>query len=155
MKKTSLVYLLIITCVLAMSRIAAAVELPEVSEWQNGALRVTPFDTVSGNRGSWQERNYITTSGTRVLATWMEGAGEKGWAPPSESISASDGLMGSGATYNTITVAEEKAILESHSVTGLSVAVKITNKGTLTLESKYASAQEILAAAEKLTQLMK
>lgn len=155
MKKTSLVYLIAIMCIIVLSDIAAAAGLPEVSGWQSSALRITPFDTISGNRGSWQERSYITDSGTRVLAVWTEGAGEKGWAPSSENISADDGLMGSGSVCKTTIIDGERAFLESHPVTGLSISVKISGKGTLTLESANASEKELLIAATELTLLIK
>lgn len=155
MKKLSLICFIATVYFFSQQLIAFAAELPEVPAWQNGELRITALDTVSGNRGSWQERDYITDSGARVHAVWIEGAGEKGWTPPDKSISADDGLMGSGATYRTISIAGEKALIEHHPVTGGSVAVKIEKKGSLTVESKYASGKEIIDAAAVLTTMMK
>lgn len=155
MKKLLLICFVIAAYFLSPQSATDAAELPGVPSWQNGELRITVLDTVSGNRGSWQERDYITASGTRVHAVWIEGAGEKGWSPPEKSASGDDGLMGSGATYRTISIGDEKALIEHHPVTGYSVAVKIEKKGSLTVESKYASEKEIIDAAAALTAMMK
>lgn len=146
--------LLAVLCLLAGALVSQAAELREIEGWQNGGLRTTRLDTVSGNRSVWQERDYITASGARVHAVWMEGAGEKGWTPPSVDAAASDGLMGSGASYRTLIIASERAVIEKHPVTGYCVAVKIEKRGTLTVESKYAEEDEILSAAKVLTEMM-
>lgn len=154
MKKLLFVCLAAAVCALFQPIISECAELPEIASWQNGELRVTMFDTISGYRGSWQERNYRTASGTLVNAVWIEGAGEKGWAPPDGEVSADDGPAGNGATYKTVAIVSEKGLLERYPVTGYSVAVKIAKMGTLTVESKYAEENEILNAAETLVREM-
>lgn len=122
--------------------------LPSIQGWMNGALRKTEFDTVSGKRGYWLERDYRNSAGVPFHAVWMEGSGEKGWTPPEKDISADDGPLGTGASYKTISIKGEKAILEHHPVTGYSLSVKVGKKGTLTLESVIATEEEMTAAAE-------
>lgn len=124
--------------------------LPEIEGWINGELRKTEFDTVSGKRGFWLERDYRNTVGVPFHTVWMEGSGDKGWTPPDKEISADDGPLGTGASYKTLSVKGEKAILEHHPVTGYSLSVKVSKKGTLTLESIIASEEEMAAAAEVL-----
>lgn len=154
MKKLLIACFVMAACALALPASACGAELPEIAAWQNGELRTTNLETVSGNRGSWQEREYRTDLGARVYAIWIEGAGEKGWNAPGGDISADDGPIGNGATYRTVTVASEKGLLERHPTTGCSVAVKIAKMGTLTVESRYASESEILSAAETLVNEM-
>lgn len=124
--------------------------LPEIPGWINGELRKTEFDTVSGKRGFWLERDYRNNAGVPFHAVWMEGSGDKGWTPPEKEISADDGPLGTGASYRTLSVKGEKAILEHHPVTGYSLSVKVGKKGTLTLESIISDGKEITAAAEIL-----
>lgn len=124
--------------------------LPQISGWINGELRMTEFDTVSGKRGLWLERNYRNNAGVPFHAVWIEGSGEKGWSPSDKAISADDGPLGNGATYRTISIDEQKALLEYHPVTGLSLSVKAGIKGTLTLESNIANEEEIISAAQTL-----
>lgn len=154
MKKLLLACFAITVCALMLTSPADSAELPEIATWQNGKLRTTTLETVSGNRGSWQEREYRTDLGARVHAIWIEGAGEKGWTVPGGDISADDGLIGNGATYRTVTVSSEKGLLERHPMTGYSIAVKIDKMGTLTVESQYAEEHEILSAAETLVNEM-
>ncbi len=124
--------------------------LPEIPGWIHGELRKTEFDTVSGKRGFWLERDYRNNAGVPFHAVWMEGSGDKGWTPPGNEISADDGPLGTGASYKTLSVKGEKAIIEHHPVTGYSLSVKVGKKGTLTLESLIATEEEMTAAAEVL-----
>lgn len=155
MKTTMLACLLFAAALFLKPNICLAAELTEIPGWQCGELAMHEFDTVSGNRGFCQQRDYVTGSGTRLHAIWLEGAGEKGWVPPAESVSADDGLMGSGSVYRTIEIAGEKAIIEHHPVTGYCAAVKINGKGTLTVESKYAEENNFVAAAAELVESLK
>ena len=123
---------------------------PAIPGWINGELRKTEFDTVSGKRGFWRERDYRNSAGVPFHAVWMEGSGDKGWTPPEKEISADDGPLGTGASYKTLSVKGEKAILEHRPVTGFRLSVKAGKKGTLTLESIIAPEAELTAAAEVL-----
>lgn len=155
MKKMLLACLAFFAIFLSMAHSCEAYDLPEMASWRGGELRSTVLDTVSGNRGLWQERDDITDGGTHIHAVWLEGAGEKGWTPPAEPVSSDDGLMGRGAWYRTMTVAGEKALIEHHPITGFSIAVKIEGRGTLTVESRYAKEEEICSAAIRLVEMMR
>ncbi len=152
MKKTIIFYLALAVLFLNISISSAQMTdaLPEIPRWINGELRKTEFDTVSGKRGFWLERDYRNNAGVPFHAVWMEGSGDKGWTPPEKETSADDGPLGTGASYKTLSVKGEKAILEHHPVTGYSLSVKAGKKGTLTLESIIATEEEITAAAEVL-----
>jgi hypothetical protein len=152
MKKTIIFSLALLVLFLNISLSSAQMTdaLPEIPGWINGELRKTEFDTVSGKRGFWLERDYRNNAGVPFHAVWMEGSGDKGWTPPGNEISADDGPLGTGASYKTLSVKGEKAILEHHPVTGYSLSVKVGKKGTLTLESIIAAEEEMTAAAEVL-----
>lgn len=152
MKKTIIFSLALLVLFLNISLSSAQMTdaLPEIPGWINGELRKTEFDTVSGKRGFWLERDYRNNAGVPFHAVWMEGSGDKGWTPPGNEISADDGPLGTGASYKTLSVKGEKAILEHHPVTGYSLSVKVGKKGTLTLESLIAAEEEMSAAAEVL-----
>lgn len=150
MKKLLIIGFVIVVSALVMSAVSESANLPEIASWQNGELRVTVLETVSGNRGSWQEREYRTDLGTLVYAIWLEGAGNRDWEPSGGAISANDGLVGRGAVYRTTVICAQEGLIEHHPVTGYSVAVKVAKLGTLTVESKYAEENEILSAVETL-----
>lgn len=152
MKKTIIFSLALLVLFLNISLSSAQMTdaLPEIPGWINGELRKTEFDTVSGKRGFWLERDYRNNAGVPFHAVWMEGSGDKGWTPPGNEISADDGPLGTGASYKTLSVKGEKAIIEHHPVTGYSLSVKVGKKGTLTLESLIAAEEEMTAAAEVL-----
>ena len=152
MKKTIIFSLALLVLFLNISLSSAQMTdaLPEIPGWINGELRKTEFDTVSGKRGFWLERDYRNNAGVPLHAVWMEGSGDKGWTPPGNEISADDGPLGTGASYKTLSVKGEKAIIEHHPVTGYSLSVKVGKKGTLTLESLIAAEEEMTAAAEVL-----
>lgn len=156
MKKVMFACLLIVVVFsLKQPNPSMAIELTEITGWQCGEPVVLEFDSVSGNRGLFYQRDYVTATGTRLHAVWIEGSGEKGWEPPTGIISADDGLMGMGAIYKTMDIAGEKAIIEDHPVTGYSAAVKISGKGTLTVESKYATKDDFIEAVRKLAENLK
>lgn len=153
MKKIIVLSFALLTLLFSISISSAQITgaLPEIEGWINGELRKTELDTVSGKRGFWLERDYRNTVGVPFHAVWMEGSGDKGWTPAEKEISADDGPLGTGASYKTLSIKGEKAILEHHPVTGYSLSVKVGKKGTLTIESIIASEEEMITAAEVLT----
>ena len=157
MKKSMIIILAFIFSVLtAAGALAQNIDaLTEIDGWINGELRKTEFDTVSGKRGFWLERDYRNTVGVPFHAVWMEGSGDKGWTPSDKEISADDCLLGSGAVYKTIAIKGEKAIIEHHPITGYSLSVKVEKKGTLTLESNVANQEEMISAAETFVNKIK
>ncbi|NLX85084.1 MAG: hypothetical protein GXZ00_05660 [Synergistaceae bacterium] len=157
MKKTTIIILALIFSVLtAAGALAQNIgALTEIDGWINGELRETEFDTVSGKRGFWLERDYRNNVGVPFHAVWMEGSGDKGWTPSEKTISADDGLLGTGAVYKTISIKDDKALIEHHPILGYSLSVKVGKKGTLTLESNIANEEEMISAAEILVNKIK
>ena len=149
MKKMS-VLLFCIIMVLVFCSTALAATLPDVPGWQNGEMRTTELKTVSGNRGIWLERDYRTAEGTFFHAVWMEGAGEKGWSISKKAASSEDTVQLDEISAKVFEISGSQALLEKHPIIGLSLAVKITKKGTLTLESTTATEDEIVKAAEAI-----
>jgi hypothetical protein len=128
-------------------------KLPDMAGWMNGEARTTVLDTVSGNRGTWTERNYRTAQGVAVHAVWIDGAGAKGWSVSNNDLAADDGLIGTGATYKTISIAGVRASIDHHPITGYSLAAAFGD-GALTLESKLATEKEIISIAEDIIRKM-
>lgn len=154
MKKNFIRTVLPVLLVFLLSSYLYAGELlPEVMGWHNGELRVIELKTISGIRGHWVERIYRTADGMPFKAVWIDGAGEKGWTPASGD--ADDGRLGIGASYRTLEISGSPALLESHPVTGLALAIKMEGKGTLTLEAdKYADEAKLTEAARELVSLI-
>jgi|GEM_PF-4991671 len=128
-------------------------KLPDMTGWANGETRTTILDTVSGNKGTWTERDYRTAQGVAVHAAWIDGAGPKGWGVSSNDTFSDDGLMGSGATYKTISICGIRASVDHHPITGYSIAAAFGD-GALTLESKLATEREIISIAEDFIKKM-
>ena len=128
---------------------AAPAGLPEIPGWQNGESKVVGLDTVSGNHGFWIERLYRTADGGAFKATWMGGKGPSFLYPPTSGLLRDDGPIGAGATYETLQIGENLAILESHPTLGLSLALLLPD-GVLTLESDvYGMEKEQIVEAAK------
>ena len=127
-------------------------KLPDIKNWQNGELRTTSFDALSGNKGKWLERNYRTNNGTTFKAIWMEGEGPKGWKAV-EPASSKD--IWGGVEAEKLTIGGEEAILEHRPVVGYSLVISIGKEGVLTMESANADKRDLLDAAETLVKNMK
>jgi hypothetical protein len=131
---------------------AAGPSLGAVPGWECGELRIVQFDSVSGNQGFWQERGYRTPKGTSFKATLMGGKGPKYYNQPADGIKSNDGPYGAGSTYETVTVGGYRAVLETHPILGVSLAVNAFAAGyVLTLEGgNWIDAADITGAAEIL-----
>ena len=121
--------------------------LPEIKGWVNGQLRTTELATISGNKGSWLERNYRTNSGSPLRAIWVDGAAAKGWLPSAE-ISRGGEISG-GETAKNVMIGAQKAVLEYRPAVGFSLIISLKD-GVLTLESMTAEEKDMLNAAETL-----
>ncbi|MDR3331825.1 MAG: hypothetical protein LBT08_04285 [Synergistaceae bacterium] len=139
-----------LACFAFLAAVAGAdderLSLPEIKGWTSGELRETTLDTVSGNQGCWQERNYRTESGVNVRAILTSGAGPRFHGNISQSVDSSDGPFGSGSRYRTLSIEVGDglpllAALETHPLLGRSIAIK-TPLGTLTMESDSFSADD-------------
>ena len=116
-------------------------------------MRAVKLDTVSGNQGLWLERSCRTESGTPFKAILMTGRGAAAHAIPSvgEGSIQSDGLMGTGSTYRTLSIDGRAAVLEMHPTLGISLAVFMEG-AVLTIESPAwaLSDDEAISAAARL-----
>ena len=109
--------------------------LPEVDDWACGEIQIIHLDTVSGNQGIWVRRNYISAQNIPMVANLMGGKGPGSLYLPVGSIDALDGPIGSGARYETISIAGHRGILEHDPTMGFILSVQL-DKGILTLESR-------------------
>lgn len=154
LKKSILfVIVLLFTLSAAAALAAEATKLPEIAGWENGQLRTTELDALSGYKGTWLERTYRTSGGTPFRAIWVEGAGAKGWE--ANEMSSDDGEIWGGETSEKVTVAGHNAMLEYRPVVGYSLIVKIGKDGVLTLESQVATKDALTEAAGTLIKNMK
>ena len=146
---------MILTAAAAMlfAEAACAASLPEIDYWQNGIPRVTKLEALSGNKGTWSERDYRTASGTPLHAVLIQGSGAKGWQP--RTVDAQKGEISGGETAENLTVAGRPALLEYRPVVGRSITVLVDAENVLTLESAHAEKEEITEAAETIVNNMK
>ena len=132
---------------------ACAASLPDIDRWQNGTPRITKLEALSGNKGTWSERDYRTASGTPLHAVLIQGSGAKGWQP--RAADAEQGEISGGETAENLTIAGCPALLEYRPVIGQSLTVLVDAENVLTLESANAEKDEITKAAETIVKNMK
>ena len=138
-----------------MFLISAAVEaapLPDVmDEWQSGPIHTTTLDVGSEDLGTWRNRVYTRTSPiASIEVNLTEGPGFGTLFVPDTEGRTDDAPIGFSSTYETLNIADKRAILERGDVTGQALAVAFDKNMTLTLESKSVSAEELLDFAERL-----
>ncbi len=131
----------------------AAAALPDIEGWRNGEIRETKLEAISGSKGTWTERDYRTSGGARLHAVLMRGAGPKGWEIT--QTNAEDGEVSGGESAENLTIAGRPALLEFRPILGRSITVKLDAENVLTLESKNAEKEEIIAAAEIIVKKMR
>lgn len=155
MKKfIAVISLILAAAFLSTASIAADIPtLPKIKGWKCGELKQTKFNTVSGYRGQWLEREYRTNEGVPIHAIWIDGAGPKGWEVPDENSNTHKGYMPPQATYKTLKVAGHRAAFEQDQMMGISLAIRLPN-GVLTLESLMATEAEAISAAEIILEQM-
>lgn len=126
---------------------AEQINLPEISGWDNGELRVTELDAMSGHKGRWLERSYRTASGVPFRAILMEGSGAKGWELNERQYAG--GEVSGGETIEAIMVREHMAVVEYRPIIGYNLIVKIGD-AVLNLESQTADKRDLADAADIL-----
>jgi hypothetical protein len=126
--------------------------LPEMPGWQCGELKSVQFDAVSGNHGYWQKRDYRTPDGVSMTSTLTFGSGPKFYNQPPDGVFSDGEFPGSGASYEIISIAGRRALVEKDPLTGYSVAVNaFDRKFTLTIEfGRFESRDEVISCAEAL-----
>ena len=135
--KKKLFFAAAVILVLIGCSVAAADDalLPEIEGWACGEVQVIHLDTVSGNQGFWVRRNYISAQNVPMAANLMGGKGPGPLCLPAGSVDAIDGPIGSGAKYETVSIAGHRGILERDPTIGFALSVQL-DKGVLTLESR-------------------
>jgi hypothetical protein len=128
-----------------------AAPLPDaLNEWRGSQTQTTNL-TASEDLGRWTSRTYNRTSPiARVEANLMEGPGPGSLYVPEGEVVGDEGLLGFSSTYETLTVAGKRAILEQGDTTGQALAVTLGKERTLTLETKGLSEKELLDFAAEL-----
>lgn len=112
--------------------------LPDISGWSSGAVTATELETPSGDQGIWLEKTYSRmTDRHSILVIVLKGSGTSWSGLPEGPVSADDGLIGSGATYRTITVTGFPAAIENHPLTGSSLTVTVARDETFTFETAF------------------
>lgn len=117
--------------------------LPAMENFTCSKARTTKLNTVSGEKGYWVERDYITQDGKNFHAVWIDGAGPVGWQPKKVSSIQQDGVWGNGSTFKSVKIGNFEADLESHPQLGLSLAIRLP-EAVLTIESEKATEQELI-----------
>jgi hypothetical protein len=149
------IYLILISVFTILTSVCSADEspsLPEIEGWKCGELRTTQLDSVSGDQGYWQERDYRTGKGTPIKATLLYGAGPKFFNQPPKGVSSGEGPDGLGASYEIISIAGFKSSMEKDPALGYSVAVNaFDRKFSLTIEcGVFEDRGEVIRCAEIL-----
>jgi hypothetical protein len=143
-------FMVLIFCGAALA--ADAPMLPIMPGWQCGELKSVQLDSVSGNHGYWQERDYRTPEGLSLKATLTFGAGPKFYNQPPNGVVSSGDFPGSGASYEILSISGYRALVEKDPLLGYSVAVNaFERKFTLTIEcGRFEKRGDVISCAEAL-----
>lgn len=125
--------------------------LPAIESFTCTKARTTKLNTVSGQKGYWVERDYLTQDGKKFHAVWIDGAGPAGWQPRKVSSTQLDGVWGNGSTFKSVKIGNFHADLEYHPQLGLSLAIRLP-EAVLTIESENATEIELLSFATLILQ---
>jgi hypothetical protein len=85
----------------------------------------------------------------------MEGPGSGQLFVPEGRIFSDDGPIGFLSTYETLTVAGRRAVLERSDVTGQALAVAMGTRRTVTFETRGISREELLNFAERMIEALR
>ena len=121
----------------------------ELGSWHLVSEYVTDL-TTSENLGKWINASYVRPAppaGIEVQLT--EGPGPGALFVPEGIFSSDDGPIGFLSTYETLSVAGRRAVLERNDVTGQALAVALGAQ-TVTFESRGISREELLDFAERM-----
>lgn len=125
----------------------------EVGTWRLVAEHVTDL-TASEPLGKWTSASYVRPAPpARLEVQATEGAGPGALFVPEGKISGHDGPIGFSSTYETLTIAGRRAILERNGVMGQALAVALGTR-TVTFESRGLSKEELLAFAEGMIEAL-
>ena len=143
-------------CALTLAFATEAAPLPDaMDEWSATPIQSTKLDVGSEDLGTWRNRVYTRTAPiASIEVNLTEGAGFGTLYVPDTEGRNNDAPIGFASTYETLNIADKRAILERGEVTGQALAIAFDKNKTLTLESKSVSTEELLDFAERLVRAL-
>lgn len=154
MKFSYFLRMLALILVLPFLPLPACAELPQITGFQGEEERVFPLSSAAGPVGLWTIRIYRRENGGSLKVTLLTGAGPGSFSPPEGEGKKNDRPLGFGSTYEVVSLAERRAVLEEIPSLGIVLAVPLDKEGTMTLESSSLSREEIISAAAELLPLI-
>ncbi|MBQ7733658.1 MAG: hypothetical protein IJT58_06530 [Synergistaceae bacterium] len=144
---------LAVLALLLLPSFAGAFELPaKVAGWESSGEQVVPLITRPDNieLGRCVYKSYVREAPfCEVQVILTEGKGPGTLYVPDE-IKNSGGLFPSSSGYKVMSVGGRRAILETNENLPMSLAVRVDDNVTLTIESNALDESEIVIFAEKL-----
>ena len=144
---------LVVLALLLLPSFASALELPDkVAGWKSAGEQVVPLVTQPDNinLGRCVYKSYVRESRRcEVQVILTEGKGPGTLYVP-DKVKDSGGLFPSSSGYKVIDAAGRRAILETNENLPLSLAVRVDDNVTLTIESNALDESEIVIFAEAL-----
>ena len=128
-----------------------AASLPtELGNWRLSSEHVTDL-TTSQEHGKWTSASYVKPEPlARIEVQLTEGPGFGNLFVPEGMIFSDDGPIGFLSTYETLTIAGRRAVLERDDVMGQSLAAALGGRRTVTFEARGISREELLSFAESM-----
>ena len=128
----------------------------ELGNWRLSSEYVTELTGPEnlGNVGKWTSASYVRSeprAGIEVQLTEGPGPGE--FFVPEGMIFSDDGPIGFSSTYETLSVAGRRSVLERSDVAGQALAVALETR-TITFETRGISREELLTFAESMIEAL-
>ena len=144
----------ILISIMALNSPAFASFLPQKLEnWSLLSEHVTEL-TASENLGRWTSASYVRLIPPADIDVQLtEGSGPGKLFVPEGMIFSDDGPIGFLSTYETLSIAGMRAILERSNVTGQALVVALGAQ-TITFESRGISREELFAFAESMIEAL-
>ena len=158
--KTRRIYIILFHVIMSATLFMALVPptfaffLPaELGNWRLLSDHVTDL-TASEELGKWTSASYVRFEPTaRIEVQLTEGSGPGELFVPEDIISSDDDPIGFLSTFETLSVAGKRAILERDSVTGQALAVAMGTR-TVTFEASGISREVLLGFAENMIEAL-
>ena len=125
-----------------------------VSEHVTGLTSFGPEVSRSTYQGKWLSASYVRPAPPAgIEVQLMEGPGLGTLFVPEGMVYSNDGPIGFLSTYETLSIAGRRAILELSDVTGQALAVALGTQ-TVTFEARGVSREELLGFAESMIETL-
>lgn len=138
---------------LLLPSFASALELPgKIASWKLAGEQVVPLITQPDNinLGRCVYNSYVRDyprGELQIILTEGKGTGTL-YVP--DKVKQSAGLLPSSAGYRVIDIAGRRAILETNENLPVSLAVRVSDNATITIETNSLDESEIVLFAERL-----